>query len=111
MTYFYSQDLGKPHLDVNFWLTDVGSPGLDPSRRLQFGSAAGLTIPLSFNLNYELELHGYAGAADSLAATFDNMHVLYWALRPDFNLSAGIDLGLTRATPKRTFIVGTIFHL
>ena len=111
LTYFYSKDLGKLHIDVNFWLTDVGSPGGDPSRRLQFGDAAGLTIPLTSNLNYELEFHNYTGAAGVLPATFDNMHVFYWAIRPEFNLSFGVDLGLTKTTPKQTYILGTIFHL
>lgn len=109
LTYFYSQDYGRVHLDVNLWTTDLGAP--DGTRRLQLGQGVGITVPInkSGNLSLESEWHNFARAGGSVPATSSFMEVLYYSVNPRLTLAAGVDLGLTAATPKQTYMFGAIF--
>lgn len=108
LTYFYSQDYGKVHLDVNLWMTNLGAP--DGTRRVQLGQGVGVSVPLSPSVTAESEWHNYARAGEAVPAVSSFMEVLYINLDPRLTLAAGVDLGLTAATPRQTWIVGAIFH-
>lgn len=109
LTYFFSQDHGKVHLDVNVWATNLGVP--DGLRRIQLGQGIGVTVPVTTTFAYEVEWHNLARAGDGVPAVSSLMHVLYYSVVPNLSLAAGLDLGLTRATPKQTYILGAVYHV
>lgn len=112
LTYFYSQDYGKFHLDLNLWTSDLGAP--DGSRRIELGQGVGLTVPVpldkSGNLTFEGEWHNFARAGGSEPAVSSFMGIFYYSVNPRLSLASGVDMGLTEATPRRTYIIGMVFH-
>lgn len=109
LTWFYSQDYGKAHLDVNLWLTDLTAP--DGVRHLQFGQGVGLTVPVNKagNLLFEGEVHRFGSAGPALPQASYAMGVLYWSVAPQCTLAGGVQLGLGSSAVRQTFIVGVVF--
>lgn len=108
-TWFYSRDFKDVHMDFNFFATNLCDS--DGTRRIQLNESLAFTIPITKRLSYSAEVYHFGWGGESNPPITSTMHALSYSVSPALNISAGIDMGLSKAAPIRTYIFGVVFYI